>query len=70
MDCREYLLDGSGLTLRLQDPVIIAFIVHAAARHEAEDLERLAHITRVKVGVIGPVATAEHSSTHGPMALN
>lgn len=46
-----------------------AIIVHAAARHEAEDLERLAHITRVKVGVIGPVATAERASTHGPMAL-
>ncbi len=46
-----------------------AIIVHAAARHEAEDLERLAHITRVKIGVIGPVATAERASTHGPMAL-
>lgn len=46
-----------------------AIIVHAAARHEAEDLERLAHITRVKIGVIGPVATAERARTHGPMAL-
>lgn len=47
-----------------------AIIVHAAERHEAEDLQRLAHITRVKIGAIGPVATAERASTHGPMALN
>ena len=47
-----------------------AIIVHAAARHEAENLQRLAHITRVKIGAIGPKATAERASTHGPMALN
>ncbi|MCU1442314.1 MAG: polymerase subunit epsilon [Cryobacterium sp.] len=46
-----------------------AIMIHAAKRHEADTLEELAHITRVKVGVIGPVATQEHASTHGPMAL-
>lgn len=46
-----------------------AIMVHAAARHEVDDLERLAHITRVKIGAIGPVAVAEHASVHGPMAL-
>jgi len=47
-----------------------AIMIHAAQRHEADTLEQLAHITRVKIGVIGPVATREHASTHGPMALN
>ncbi|MDJ0350208.1 exonuclease domain-containing protein [Cryobacterium sp. PH29-G1] len=47
-----------------------AIMIHAAKRHEVDTLERLAHVTRVKVGVIGPVATKEHASTHGPMALN
>ncbi|MDH6236081.1 exonuclease domain-containing protein [Cryobacterium sp. CG_9.6] len=47
-----------------------AIIVHAAARHEADTLEQLAHITRVKIGAIGQVATKEHTSTHGPMALS
>lgn len=47
-----------------------AIMIHAAQRHEADTLEDLAHITRVKIGVIGPVATREHASTHGPMALN
>ncbi|TFD57287.1 DNA polymerase III subunit epsilon [Cryobacterium suzukii] len=47
-----------------------AIIIHAAERHEVETLEQLAHVTRVKVGVIGPVATREHASTHGPMALS
>lgn len=46
-----------------------AIMIHAAKRHEADTIEQLAHITRVKVGVIGPVATKEHASTHGPMAL-
>ncbi len=46
-----------------------AIMVHAAARHDADDLERLAHITRVKVGAIGPVATHEDRAAHGPMAL-
>jgi len=46
-----------------------AIMVHAALRHEAGTIEELAHITRVKVGVIGPVATKEHAATHGPMAL-
>ena len=46
-----------------------AIIVHAARRHEADDLEALAHITRVKMGAIGPVATRERSAVHGPMAL-
>ncbi|MEO6200583.1 MAG: exonuclease domain-containing protein [Cryobacterium sp.] len=47
-----------------------AIMIHAAQRHEVDTLEQLAHITRVKIGVIGPVATREHASTHGPMALN
>jgi DNA polymerase-3 subunit epsilon len=47
-----------------------AIMIHAASRHEADTLEELAHITRVKIGVIGPVAVAEHASTHGPMALS
>ena len=47
-----------------------AIIIHAAKRHEVDTLEQLAHVTRVKVGVIGPVATKEHASTHGPMALS
>ena len=47
-----------------------AIMIHAAGRHEVDTLEQLAHVTRVKVGVIGPVATREHASTHGPMALS
>ncbi len=47
-----------------------AIMIHAAKRHEVDTLEQLAHVTRVKVGVIGPVATKEYASTHGPMALN
>jgi DNA polymerase-3 subunit epsilon len=46
-----------------------AIIVHSARRHEADDLERLAHITRVKIGAIGPAATHERGAVHGPMAL-
>ncbi|AWB94911.1 DNA polymerase III subunit epsilon [Agromyces badenianii] len=46
-----------------------AIIVHAAERHEVDDLERLAHITRVKIGAIGPVATRDDRAAHGPMAL-
>jgi len=46
-----------------------AIMVHAAARHEVDDLDRLAHITRVKVGAIGPVATRDDRAAHGPMAL-
>lgn len=46
-----------------------AIMLHAAARHDAESLEQLAHITRVTPGSLGPRAKAEHSSTHGPMAL-
>jgi DNA polymerase-3 subunit epsilon len=47
-----------------------AIMIHAAARHEVDTIAQLAHVTRVKIGVIGPVATQEHASTHGPMALN
>jgi len=47
-----------------------AIMIHSAARHEVDSIEQLAHVTRVKVGVIGPVATKEHASTHGPMALS
>ncbi|KRC58679.1 DNA polymerase III subunit epsilon [Agromyces sp. Root81] len=46
-----------------------AIMVHAAARHEVDDLDRLAHITRVKIGAIGPVATRDDRAAHGPMAL-
>ena len=46
-----------------------AIIVHAAARHEADDLEQLAHVTRVRFGAIGPVAARDDRATHGPMAL-
>ncbi|WP_136707857.1 3'-5' exonuclease [Agromyces sp. H66] len=46
-----------------------AIIVHAAKRHEADDLERLAHVTRVQIGAIGPIATREQRTAHGPMAL-
>lgn len=46
-----------------------AIIVHAAARHETDDLERLAHITRVQPGVLGAKATRERRTAHGPMAL-
>ena len=46
-----------------------AIIIDSAARHDAATLEQLAHITRVKIGAIGPVATREHASNHGPMAL-
>lgn len=47
-----------------------AIMIHAALRHEADTLEQLAHITGVKIGAIGPVATRERAATHGPMALN
>lgn len=46
-----------------------AIIVHAAKRHEADDVERLAHLTRVPLGAIGPVATQAKQSVHGPVAL-
>ena len=46
-----------------------AIIVHAAKRHEADDVERLAHITRVPFGAIGSAASREQRSVHGPMAL-
>jgi DNA polymerase III subunit epsilon len=46
-----------------------AIIVHAAKRHEVDDLEGLAHVTRVRFGAIGPVATSDDHGIHGPMAL-
>ena len=46
-----------------------AIMVHAAKRHDADSLARLAEITRVKPGALGPVAEAQHRSTFGPMAL-
>jgi DNA polymerase III subunit epsilon len=46
-----------------------AIVVHAAKRHDVDDLERLAHITRVQFGAIGQVATAERNAVHAPMAL-
>ena len=47
-----------------------AIMIHAADRHGAGTLEQLAQITGVKIGAIGPVATKEKSTTHGPMALS
>jgi DNA polymerase-3 subunit epsilon len=47
-----------------------AIMIHAAKRHEVQTVEHLAHVTGVKIGVIGPVATKAHAATHGPMALN
>jgi len=47
-----------------------AIMIHAAKRHEVETVEHLAHVTGVKIGVIGPVATKAYASTHGPMALS
>lgn len=46
-----------------------AIVVHAAKRHDVDDLERLAHVTRVRVGAIGAAATVDRASQHGPMAL-
>ncbi|MRX45462.1 exonuclease domain-containing protein [Agromyces kandeliae] len=46
-----------------------AIVVHAAKRHDAGDLARLAHVTRVRVGAIGAAASREQASLHGPMAL-
>lgn len=46
-----------------------AIIVHAAKRHEVDDLEALAHVTRVRFGAIGRVATRDDRAAHGPMAL-
>lgn len=46
-----------------------AIIVHAARRHEADDVERLAHITRVPFGAIGTSASQQLRAAHGPMAL-
>jgi DNA polymerase-3 subunit epsilon len=47
-----------------------AIMIHAADRHGADSVEDLARICGVNVGAIGPVATQEYRSTHGPMALN
>ena len=43
-----------------------AIIVHAAARHEADDIEQLAHITRVRFGAIGPVALRDDRAVARP----
>ena len=37
--------------------------------HEVDDLEGLAHVTRVRFGAIGSVAVRDDSTVHGPMAL-
>jgi len=46
-----------------------AIMVHAAGRHDVDDLDRLAHVTRVPFGAIGRAATATRKAAHGPMAL-
>lgn len=46
-----------------------AIMIHAAKRHEADSLTRLAEITRVTPGALGPVAESRHRETFGPMAL-
>jgi hypothetical protein len=59
-----------GLATALADAeACAAIMVHAAKRHEADDLERLAHITRVQFGAIGHGATTDERAVHGPMAL-
>ncbi|HLP22491.1 MAG TPA: 3'-5' exonuclease [Microbacteriaceae bacterium] len=46
-----------------------AIMVHAAKRHEVDDLAALAKVCGVTPGAIGPLAEANHRSTFGPMAL-
>ncbi|GAA1503127.1 3'-5' exonuclease [Agromyces terreus] len=46
-----------------------AIMVHAARRHDVDDLDRLAHVTRVSFGAIGRTAVTERAAAHGPMAL-
>lgn len=46
-----------------------AIMVHAARRHDVDDLAALAQVTRVTPGAIGPKAEQYLRSTHGPMAL-
>ncbi|GAA1834452.1 3'-5' exonuclease [Agromyces salentinus] len=46
-----------------------AIVVHAARRHEADDLDRLAHVTRVAFGAVGRTAATARAAAHGPMAL-
>ncbi|MEJ3404666.1 3'-5' exonuclease [Rathayibacter sp. YIM 133350] len=44
-------------------------IMHAARRHDADDVDALARVCAVRLGAIGPVTTSEQSALHGPMAL-
>jgi len=46
-----------------------AIIVHAAKRHEVDDLDGLAHVTRVPFGAIGLGAVRADRAANGPMAL-
>ncbi|GGR21603.1 3'-5' exonuclease [Agromyces mediolanus] len=46
-----------------------AIVAHSAKRHEADDLERLAHVTGVRVGALGARAVKAREAAHGPMAL-
>lgn len=46
-----------------------AIIAHAAKRHDVDELERLAHVTRVNVGTLGAAAKKARAAVHGPMAL-
>ena len=46
-----------------------AIMLHAAKRHEVDDLVALARVTRVNPGAVGPVAEAAERSSFGPMAL-
>lgn len=46
-----------------------AIMLHAAKRHEVDDLLTLAHVTRVHPGALGPKAEAARRASHGPMAL-
>lgn len=46
-----------------------AIVVHAAKRHEADNLAGLAKVTAVRVGALGPVARRQQSAVFGPMAL-
>ncbi|WP_350349452.1 3'-5' exonuclease [Agromyces sp. G08B096] len=46
-----------------------AIVVHAAKRHEVDDLDRLARRTAVRPGALGVAASRRRAAVHGPMAL-
>jgi DNA polymerase-3 subunit epsilon len=46
-----------------------AIILHAAKRHEASSIEELAHLTSVRIGVIGSPTDQRAAEERAPMAL-